>query len=106
MKQFFVYILLCADNSYYTGITNDIERRLTEHEGGSHFDSYTAKRLPIKLVYEKSFKTALEAITFEKQVKSWSRKKKEALIEGHIDKLKELSVCKNETNYLNYKKNM
>ncbi|GMQ26301.1 GIY-YIG nuclease family protein [Algoriphagus sp. oki45] len=81
MKKFFVYILKCADQSYYTGVTNSIERRISEHEMGIDPSCYTFKRRPILLVFIQEFQNAQEAISFEKQVKGWSRKKKEAIIQ-------------------------
>ena len=92
MKQYFVYILLCNDGSYYTGITNDLERRLYEHEIGSDVKSYTFKRRPLKLVFHEMFADVNQAIAFEKQVKGWNRTKKEAIINGNWEKLPELSV--------------
>lgn len=94
MKQYFVYILLCSDNSYYTGVTNDLERRLYEHENGLDPGSYTCKRRPLKLVFCENFNDVNQAIAFEKQVKGWSRKKKEAIIAGNWDLLPGLSVRK------------
>lgn len=96
MNHYFVYILQCRDGSYYTGVTNDIERRL--------WDAYTSKRLPVNLVFWEKFQTPDHAIEFEKQVKRWSRKKKEAIIEGNWFKLKELSVCGNDSHYKNFNK--
>jgi putative endonuclease len=91
MKQYCVYILLCSDNSYYTGITNDIERRFGEHETGFNTSCYTYKRRPIKLVFNEFFTDVNQAIAFEKQVKGWRRAKKEAIINGDWDLLPELS---------------
>lgn len=91
MKQYFVYILLCADNSYYVGITNDIERRIDEHQSGVNPESYTHKKRPVKLVFCERFTEVEQAITFEKQVKGWTRKKKEAIINGNWELLPELS---------------
>lgn len=90
----FVYILECSDKSYYTGVTNDIERRLTEHNEGTDKESYTFKRRPVKLVFHTVFNDPLQAIQFEKQLKGWSRKKKEAIINGNSDSLPELSKSK------------
>ena len=94
MKQYFVYILLCSDNSYYTGVTNDLERRLYEHENGMDPGSYTCKRRPLKMVFCENFNDINQAIAFEKQVKGWSRKKKEAIIAGNWESLPGLSVRK------------
>jgi putative endonuclease len=82
MKQYFVYILLCSDNSYYTGVTNDMERRFAEHETGENPNCYTCKRRPLQLVFCERFTDVNQAIAFEKQVKGWRRAKKEALING------------------------
>jgi putative endonuclease len=91
MKQYFVYILLCSDNSYYTGVTNNLERRLYEHESGHDPKSYTFKRRPLKLVFQEIFNDINQAIAFEKQVKGWKRSKKEAIINGDWHLLPELS---------------
>ncbi len=100
MKQSWVYILLCSDGSYYTGCTSNIEKRIGEHQLGVH-KGYTYKRRPVKLVFSTDFSDIRDAIAFERQVKGWSRKKKEALIRGDFDLLKILSECKNETHYKN-----
>ena len=91
MNQYFVYILLCSDKSYYTGVTNNMERRMYEHETGLNPNSYTHKRRPVRLVFCERFIDINQAIAFEKQVKGWKRSKKEALIKGDWDLLPELS---------------
>src|SRR5690606_27738723 len=91
MKQYYVYILKCCDDSYYTGITNNIERRFAEHQEGINKTSYTFRRRPIELVFSMMFKDVRQAIAFEKQVKGWSRKKKEAIINNQWELLPELS---------------
>jgi putative endonuclease len=91
MNQYFVYILLCTDNSYYVGVTNDMDRRLHEHENGLNPGSYAHKRRPVKLVFCERFTEVEQAIAFEKQLKGWNRKKKEAVINGNWDLLPELS---------------
>ncbi len=101
MNSYFVYILRCADNSCYTGVTNDYQVRLFEHESGLHRTCYTYKRRPVELVYVAEFSEILQAIAWEKQVKGWSRKKKEALIYEQREKLHELSECKNNSHYKN-----
>ncbi len=105
MKTFCVYIVKCKDDSYYTGITNDIERRLQEHNYGESPDSYTAIRRPVKLVFCETFFDFQIAEQWEKKIKGWSRRKKEALIESNWDKLKEYSVCQNKTHFSNFRKN-
>lgn len=91
MKTYHVYILHCSDNSYYTGITNNIEKRLKEHNTSLDKISYTYSRRPVKLVYHESFQNPNDAIAWEKRIKGWSRKKKEALIRGDFEELKRLS---------------
>ncbi|MGC4036782.1 MAG: FAD-dependent oxidoreductase [Chitinophagaceae bacterium] len=86
-----VYILLCADNSYYTGLTNDLEKRLWQHETGFFPTCYTNSRRPVKLAWQTIIETSEEANRMERQIKGWSRKKKEALIANDIDELKKLS---------------
>ncbi len=89
--KYTVYILRCSDNSYYTGVTNNMVRRLWEHEQGTNKGSYTFGRRPVSLVYQEQFQFINHAINFEKQIKGWRRKKKEALINQRWDLLPELS---------------
>ena len=88
----YMYILLCNDGSYYTGSTNDLERRMEEHFSGQG-SNHTKKHPPVKLLYYEEFQRIDEAFYREKQVQGWSRKKKEALINGQCDKLPELAKC-------------
>jgi tRNA/rRNA methyltransferase len=90
MKPFFMYILECSDNSYYVGHTDDIERRMSEYAQGK-VSGYVKKRLPVKVLYVKDFMTRDEAINAEQQIKGWSRKKKEALINDDWETIKQLS---------------
>ena len=89
-----VYILSCSDDSYYTGQSNDLEKRIWQHETGYFPDCYTFKRRPLKLAWHTIVQTPDEATKLEKQIKGWSRKKKEALIKGDIEELKRLSNLK------------
>ena len=91
MKTYCVYILKCRDKSYYTGITNDIERRFKEHQNGIHKKCYTFNKRPLELVFTEVFFDVNQAIGFEKQVKGWTREKKEAIINGRWDLLLGLS---------------
>ena len=100
-----VYILKCSDNSYYVGVTNNVERRLEEHNSGLNRNSYTFKRRPLELVYYESFQTADDAIKFEKKIKGWTRKKKEALINENWNELKIFSECKNKISHKFFVKN-
>jgi predicted GIY-YIG superfamily endonuclease len=77
---FWVYILRCADNSYYTGHTDNLVKRIHEHHAGAIKGCYTINRRPLKLMFSQEFKTREEALACERQIKGWSRKKKEALI--------------------------
>lgn len=86
----YLYILKCADDSYYTGSTNDIELRMMEHHA-SEGSNYTMDRLPVQLIYLEVFDQIDQAFIREKQIQKWSRAKKEALILGNIKKLKQLS---------------
>lgn len=86
----YVYILKCSDGTFYTGVTNNLTRRLQEHNSGSHC-GYTSARLPVELFYYEEFDNPLIAINREKQIKGWSRAKKEALKNRDFDKLKILS---------------
>lgn len=92
--QYFVYLLKCNDGNYYTGVTNDVSRRLAEHQSGDEPKSYTFKRRPVKLVFFAEFSNIDYAIEKEKQIKKWSKAKKEALIEGKFELLPELSKKK------------
>ncbi len=102
MKTLFVYILKCADDTYYTGVTNNLERRLHEHNNQSEFQSYTSTRRPLTLAWHSAFSPPMKAIRWEKRIKGWTRKKKEALIAGRYDLLHELSECRNESHSKNY----
>jgi putative endonuclease len=78
---FWVYILRCADNSYYTGHTDNLDKRIGEHQTGA-CGGYTAERLPVELVWSQDCATREEALAAELQIKGWSRKKKEAMMRG------------------------
>ena len=91
MNSYYIYILQCFDGSYYTGVTNNVEKRFYEHREGLINGCYTHDRRPIKLLYVEEYGNVLEAITREKQIKGWSRQKKEALIAGDFERLSKLS---------------
>ncbi len=91
-----MYILLCADGSYYTGSTNNLKSRLAQHQRGEGAN-HTKARLPVRLVYSEEYKQVYQAFYREKQVQGWSRKKKEALIQGTPELLPELA--KNYTQF-------
>jgi len=80
----FVYILRCADGSYYVGSTRDsLAMRIAQHNAAT-FDGYTARRRPVQLVFHQEFSQITDAIAAERQVKGWRRAKKEALIRGEF----------------------
>ena len=83
---FWTYILKCADGLYYTGHTDNLERRLGEHQVGGYCN-FTSRRLPVSLIWAQEFSTRVEALECELRVKKWSRAKKEALAEANWDKL-------------------
>jgi Predicted endonuclease containing a URI domain len=90
--DFTVYMLLCADGSYYTGLTRQpLEARVWEHNNLPSDTSVTARRRPVTLVFCETYERAAEAVARERQIKGWSRRKKEALIEGRYGDLPELS---------------
>lgn len=90
MKRGYMYILLCADGSYYTGSTSNLTLRLEQHQAGEGAN-YTRRRLPVELLYYEEYDNVVDAFYREKQVQGWSRKKKEALMEGRNNDLIELS---------------
>jgi len=82
MKPFWVYIVRCSDDSYYTGHTDDLDRRMGQHTSGAIPSCYTFKRRPVVLAFSQIFATREEALAAEQQIKGWSRKKKEAMMRG------------------------
>ncbi|AVR45411.1 hypothetical protein C7S20_09080 [Christiangramia fulva] len=98
MKLYYVYILLCSDGLTYTGITNNPDRRLEEHQTGLNRESFTYRRRPVKLIFQQDFNDVNQAIYFEKKIKKWSADKKLALANGDYDLLQLLAECRNETN--------
>lgn len=100
MKRYWVYILRCSDNSYYTGSTSNLDQRLIEHQY-KKYDGYTSSRLQVVLVFSEEFSDAKLAVSFEKQIKGWSKKRKEALIARRIEMLHLLSICKNDSHFSN-----
>jgi len=96
IHNYFVYILECSDKSYYVGVTNDLETRLSQHNDGENVFAYTFSRRPLLLKYYQRFDEIEDAIDFEKQLKGWSRKKKEALFEEDWNEIVKLSNYKNK----------
>ena len=98
-----MYILKCADGSYYTGSTIDLERRINQHQSGEGAN-HTKKHLPVELVYYEEYDRIDVAFKREKQIQGWSRKKKEALIQNKLEDLHLFSACQNETHSKNFDK--
>lgn len=90
MSKGYMYILKCSNGKYYIGSTKDLELRIAQHQNGEG-SNFTKKHLPLKLVYYEEYQRIDEAFYREKQVQGWSKKKKEALINGEFEKLPELS---------------
>jgi predicted GIY-YIG superfamily endonuclease len=90
MKPFFVYIVRCRDDSYYIGHTDNLEERIAQHQLGID-KCYTCSRRPISLIFSQDFMTREEALAAERQLKGWTRQKKEALIRGDFLLLKKLA---------------
>ena len=85
-----VYILRCSDGRYYVGTTQDLEGREAAHNEGRGAQ-YTSIRRPVRLVYFESFTNLDSAIQRERQIKRWTRAKKDALVTGDLDRLRRLS---------------
>jgi predicted GIY-YIG superfamily endonuclease len=90
VTPFFVYMLRCADSSYYIGHTDDLERRMAQHHQGE-LPGYTQTRRPVQLVWSQETATREEALAAERQLKGWSRAKKQALITGDWPRISELA---------------
>ena len=84
--EFYVYLLYCADGSYYTGHTDNLEARLSAHQSGA-IPGYTYDRRPVTLAYSEEFPSRQDAFKRERQIKGWSRAKKAALVEKDWEKL-------------------
>ena len=92
---YWIYILKCADGSYYTGHTNNLEKRIAEHQMGE-VPGYTSKRRPVTLAFCEEMQSRRDVFSRERQVKGWSRKKKEALIQSDWEQLSKLSKGKKD----------
>ena len=93
-----MYILKCADGTYYVGSTKSLESRVYQHQNGLGA-IYTATRLPVQLVYYEEYKNIAEAFAREKQIQGWSHAKRKALVQREFHKLSKLS----EKNFVNVK---
>ncbi len=97
VKSYYVYVLRCFDGTFYVGVTNDIERRLSEHSFGIDPECYTFDRRPLILVHVSEFTWVGEAIAFEKKLKAWSHRKKRAFVDGDWKAIKRYSRGRNRT---------
>ncbi len=82
MKHWYVYLLLCDQTTFYIGVTNNVRRRLAEHENSESF--FTKKFSDLKLVYCEKYDNKHEAVARERQFKGWGRAKKQMLIDGKL----------------------
>lgn len=87
---YWVYMLHCYGGRYYVGHTDNLERRLAEHESG-HIKGFTSDRLPVTLVWSEVFVNRIDAKAFEHQLKGWGRAKKQALIRGDWTAISQLA---------------
>ena len=93
--MFWMYILRCADDSFYAGHTDNLERRLDEHHAG-RLACYTRSRRPLVLVHVQEFETREEALAIERQIKGWNRAKKQAFIDGDWREVSRLGRGRNK----------
>lgn len=93
--KFYVYILECSDGSYYTGHTDNLDKRLNEHQSNK-YSGYTSRRQPVRLVFYEELSTRIAALSAERKIKTWSRRKKIALIQGGWQGIINLRVSKNK----------
>ncbi|MBN2183593.1 MAG: GIY-YIG nuclease family protein [Sedimentisphaerales bacterium] len=91
--MWYLYITQNSNGAYYTGITNNLERRLKEHLRGKG-GHYTRRNRPVELLYTERFARRNQAEARERQIKRWSRKKKQALIEGNLEQLRQFSISR------------
>ena len=91
--SWFIYILRCNDGSYYVGHTEDVQARVQRHQDGRGA-AWTAARRPVSLVFEEEHLSEVSAVARERQIKRWSRQKKEALLSGKLGALRTLSRCR------------
>jgi len=88
-----MYILECADGSYYTGITRrSVEERVSEHAQGLIPNCYTYARRPVKLIFDEHYERIADAVAAERRIKGWSRAKREAYMRADFGTLAALAV--------------
>ena len=91
MRSYYTYTVECRDGALYVGVTNDVERRVGEHNAGLLKAHFTFYRRPVRLVWAAQYAHVDDAIACEKQLKGWRREKKLALIRGDFAALRALS---------------
>jgi putative endonuclease len=91
VKTFWVYVLRCADDSFYVGVTSNLEQRIAQHHHGFFRSCYTYKRRPLLLEHSASYATADQAFAAEKRIKGWSHAKKLAFVRGDWDEVRHLA---------------
>jgi predicted GIY-YIG superfamily endonuclease len=96
---YYVYVILCDDDSYYVGLTNDLIKRFMEHRTGVYQSCYTFRRRPLQLQYYEMIPFLQDAVQREKQIKGWTKAKKKALIDKNLHKLQLLAQCQNLTHH-------
>ena len=99
MMVYYVYLLECNDGLYYVGLTNNLSRRICEHQEGINSECFTFKRRPVILKYYLIFDYINDAIYFEKKIKKWSRAKKEAFFKKDWKTMHEEAKCKNSSSH-------
>lgn len=92
--MFWVYMLKCADQSFYVGHTDNLDNRVGQHQAGIDPDCYTFSRRPLALVFSQEFATREEALAMERRIKGWNRAKKSALIKGDWQEISRISRFK------------
>jgi len=93
MQDFYVYMLKCSDHSFYVGHTDNLAKRITEHQAGV-VPCYTKKRLPVTLVWSQACASREDALAAEIKIKRWTHRKKEALINGNWQEISKLAKKK------------
>jgi predicted GIY-YIG superfamily endonuclease len=91
--EFYTYLLRCNDGSYYAGHTEDLDARFAAHQSGV-LKCYTTSRRPVEVAWSQAFETRDDAVRAERQIKGWSRAKKEALIKEDWDRLIALAAVR------------
>ena len=89
--SFWMYMLKCADDSYYVGHTDNLEARIAQHMRGAIPGCYTLNRRPVNLAFRQEFPTREEALAMERRIKGWRRAKKEALLARDWDEISRLA---------------